>query len=190
MTTPLSGAGLSRRRFLQLGAIGSASLAVLGTTASLSGCSRPASPAAGFDFLSADDVAMLRALLPVANGSAYAAAAARNPDLGETALQRIDALCARMDPPAQAELRKLFDLLGWSLFRRLACGFSDSWSEAAPATLAAFLERWRQSSVGLFNAGHRGLVKLAGAGFWSQPATWAASTYPGPPAFAVSALNR
>lgn len=180
------GTGLNRRRFLQLSVTGAASLAVLGGTAQLAGCAGKADvPAEGHAFLTAADVALFAALLPVVNGSALPTDAAVRAE----ALRRIDLSCAALDAPARAEARKLLDLLHWSPFRRLACGLSSDWPQATAEELSRFLQRWRDSRVGLLNAGHRALTKLAAIGWWSQPASWPAAGYPGPQAWAVAALS-
>ena len=185
MSPAPSGTGIDRRHFLKLTAGGMASLAVLGTSAQLAGCSSAVAPAPGHAFLTPADLALFAALLPVVNGEAFPDAAT----VRDEALRRIDLACISLDPPARAEARKLLDLLHWSLFRRLACGFSADWTTATPAELTAFLQRWRDSRMSLLNAGHRALVKLAGIGWWSQPASWPAAAYPGPPAWALNALN-
>lgn len=186
MNHPHMDAGLSRRQFLRLGTAGAISLAAFGGAATLTGCGRQPVPAApGLRWLTAADVALFTALLPAVNGPALP----DNPAARSIALQRIDQACACLDPPAQANTRKLLDLLHWPLFRRLACGVPAPWPEASPAELAHFLERWRGSRVALFNAGHNGLVKLAALGWWSQPWSWLVSRYPGPPAWAVAALE-
>lgn len=180
------GADLDRRRFLKLSVTGAATLAVLGGSAQLAGCAgRTEAPATGHVFLTAADVALFRALLPVVNGSALPA----DDGIRTEAIRRIDLTCAALDAPARAEARKLLDLLHWRVFRRLACGFSADWSQASAEELNRFLQRWRDSKLGLFNAGHRALTKLTAVGWWSQPASWSAAGYPGPQAWAVTALN-
>lgn len=186
MNEPLDGPGLDRRRFLQLSAGSAAALGLAATSAQLAGCARKAPPPApGHQYLTAEDLVLFGALLPVVNGSAWVDSAETRTE----ALRRIDVCCIALDPAAQAQTRQLLDLLQFGLFRRLACGLSRPWGEATHEELAAFLQRWRESGVELFNAGYRGLSKLAAIGWWSQRASWSASRYPGPPAFAVQTLN-
>lgn len=186
MTTPIAGAGLDRRAFLKLGVGGTFTLAAFGSAATLAGCSSaPPPPAAGYRWLTAEDLALFAALLPAVNGPAW-------PDdarIRDEALRRIDLALVALEPHAQTETRKLLALLHGSVFRRLACGVSQPWQDASAADIAAFLQRWRDSSLTLFNAGYRGLVKLAQLGWWSQRDSWSASRYPGPPAWAITALN-
>ena len=180
------GTGIDRRQFLKLSAGGTATLALLGASSQLTGCSATVIAAPGMQFLTPDDVALFTALLPVVNGAAYPAADAA---VRDRALQRIDEACALLQAPARAELRKLIGLLHLRVFRRLVCGVSTGWDQASAGELTAFLQRWRDSRVGLFNAGYRALTKLAAVGWWSQAASWPGSTYPGPPAWALAALN-
>lgn len=176
---------LDRRRFLKLSLTGAAALTVLGGGAQLAGCARPATTAApGYGFLTTADLRLFTALLPAVNGASLPPAAS----LRDEALRRIDRSCIALQPPARAEVRKLLDLLHWRLFRRLSCGFSADWEQATPEQLQGFLQRWRDSRLELLNAGHRALLKLLTIGWWSQPASWPASHYPGPPAWALAAL--
>lgn len=190
MTHPIPEAGLDRRQFLKLSAGGAASLALVATGAQLAGCSSPpAATAGGYAYLTEADLALFRVLLPAVNGSVWPTAAIHRRGVETEALRRIDLCCAALDPAARAQTRQLLDLLQFGLFRRWACGVSMPWSEAPAALVLAFLDRWRGSRVELFNAGYRGLSKLCALGWWSQRDSWVASRYPGPPAFAVQALN-
>lgn len=178
---------LGRRGFLRLGLAGSISLGVLGQAALLGGCSRHPQAARGLQFLTPADVDLFTALLPVINGPAYPHTDA---EVTHSALRRIDDFCHRLNPAGQAELRKLFDLLGTRLLRRIAAGFSDDWPLADSARIDAFLRRWRDSRLGLFNAGYRGLVKLCTAAFWSLPPSAIAAAYPGVPDWVRNGLEQ
>ncbi|HEY9544753.1 MAG TPA: hypothetical protein VIR56_02030, partial [Solimonas sp.] len=89
----------------------------------------------------------------------------------------------------QKQVRQLFDLIQWSPFRRLAGGVSQPWSEASAADAQTLLAHFRDSRLSLLNGAYRALVKLGSIVYWSQPATYDESHYPGPPAWAVAALN-
>lgn len=182
-------AGLDRRGFLGLGIATSLILAAAGLSASLSGCSGKLQTAQGLRFLREADVSLLRALLPaLLAGLLPADAAARKLQLDAT-LQRFDSMCARLGIPNQKALRDLFDLLNGALTRRLAAGVAKSWAEVSPAEAEAFLERWRSSSVSLFNAGYRGLNKLASVSYLGLPQTWPLSGYAGPLDYVFRAAN-
>jgi hypothetical protein len=182
-----AGAGIDRRQFLRLSAGSAAALSLLAATSQLSGCTAAAPQAApGYQFLTLDDLQLFTALLPAINGPALPA---DNAELHVATLQRLDLACAGLGAPAQAELRKLLGLLHWAPLRRLAAGIRTSWAQASTADAEAFLRRWHNSRLELFNAGYRALTKLGSLAWWSQPASHAAAHYPGPPAWAVSALN-
>lgn len=178
--------GIDRRRFLQLSTGAAATLALLGASAQLAACGRGAAAAApGYGFLTAADLVLFGALLAPVNGPALPVDA----ELRAEALRRIDLACVGLEAPARAEARKLLELLHWAPFRRLACGVNTEWGAASAVEMTGFLARWRNSRVGLLNAGHRALTKLAALGWWSQPASWPSARYPGPPAWAVAALS-
>lgn len=186
MTTTAS-ATLSRRDFLRLSAAGSLLLATGALTAGLSGCARSEPPAPGYRTLRPGDVALFTALAPVVLGPALPAEA-REQHLSSL-LQSIDGSCTLLAPAGQKTLRQLFDLLDGGLTRRLATGVSKPWAAASEAEIGRFLERWRDSSLGLFNAGYRGLNKLIVANWYALPAGLASTGYPGPWAPMYAAVN-
>lgn len=176
---------LDRRDFLKLSLTGSAMLAAGGAVATLSGCSgRSEPPAQGYFFLRTADVTLFTALLPQLLSSMPLDAA----NFSEV-LRRIDGACVLAQAPAQAQLRKLFDLLNTGLTRRLTTGVRGDWSHASAEDIRAFLQRWRNSSIGLFNASYRVLVKLACVSYFSLPVSRQVSGYPGPWAPMYQAVN-
>jgi hypothetical protein len=184
--TPL----LSRRNFLQLSMGGSAALATLGVAANLAGCGGAQVPLApGYGYLRAADLALFRVLVAAVAGPAMPKEAEAAEARIKEALARIDLGCRQLGLPAQGDFRKLLDLLAWGPFRRFAGGIPVGWEQASVQQAQEFLGRWRASGIGLFNAGYRGLVQACGISFWGQRASWAAAGYPGPPAWAVQALN-
>jgi hypothetical protein len=182
--------GLSRRSFLKLGVAGGVALGTTSLVANLAGCGRREQAVAqGFRFLRDADVELFRALAPVALGDALPGdAAVRDPLLAET-LARLDGACFLLQPSAQAELVKLFDLLHLRITRWLTTGVGARWAEAEAADIECFLNRWRDSSIGIFNAGYRILTKLVVASFYAIPATWPLSGYPGPLAAVYNLVN-
>ncbi|WP_028081669.1 hypothetical protein [Solimonas soli] len=183
-------AGIDRRGFLKLGLGGSAALALLGGGAQLAGCSaQTAAPAAGMRWLTAADLPFARALLMAVAGPALPADAQAARAIVDEGLRRADLALDALGAPAQKQLRQLFDLVQWSPFRRLAGGVSRPWAEADASDAATLLTHFRDSRLTLLNGAYRALVKLGSTVVWSQPATFPASHYPGPPAWAVAALN-
>jgi hypothetical protein len=178
-------AAFDRRSFLKLGFAGSAVLATAGLGAMLTGCSsREQAVARGFAFLRDADLELLHALLP-----ALLEGVPLDDARAEETLRRIDSLCARFQGRSAEKLRQLFDLLNLGVARRLTTGVSTPWASAPPAQVAAFLGRWRTSSVGLFNVGYSALAELAAAGYFGQPGAWSFSGYPGPLASVYRAAN-
>ncbi len=182
--------GVSRRSFLKLGLAGTATLGLAGLGGSLAGCGkREEAAAAGLHYLRDADVALFRALAPVAlKGSLSAETTKREVQLA-TIVRGIDEAGRRLGPPAQRELHKLLDLLHLRPTRWLTTGVGAPWPQASETEIAAFLARWESSSVGLFNAGYAVLMKLCCAGFFGQPDGWAVAGYPGPLAWAYQSLN-
>ena len=180
---------LSRRGFLKLST--SASLALSGLTlgASLVGCAPAPSRPQGFAFLREADLELFRALIPAVVGPHLPTAAEARTASIEAILARIDATGARCEPPAQKALGDLFNLLNMSLTRRLTTGLTTRWSEAAPAEMDAFLNRWRSSNTALFNAAYRALARFIGVSFYGLPQAWAAVGYAGPQAAVYQVAN-
>jgi hypothetical protein len=179
------GPALDRRAFLQIGLTGSVLLGIGGVAATLSGCGgKQAPPAKGYFFLRDADVVLFTALTPVLLKGLPMDAK----DQAEV-MRRIDGACLLTDAPAQVEVYKLFDLLNSGLTRRLTAGVNVPWEQASEEQIEAFLTRWRESSVGLFNSGYRVLGKLATVSYFCMPKSWAASGYPGPLASMYKAVN-
>ncbi len=172
---------LTRRSFLKLSVAGGVALGTTSLVAGLAGCGkREQAIAQGFAFLRDDDLVLFRALTPVVLGDALPADAIRREALTAEILKRVDGACFMLEPSAQAEVIKLFDLLHMRVTRWLTTGVGAPWAEADAADIERFLERWRGSSIGAFNAGYRLLTKLVSASFYGIPETWALAGYPGP----------
>lgn len=187
-----------RRRLLKTGLGGSLLLGTASLTAGLSGCATaPAAPVAGdgshaaqpgYRFLSEDDLILMGALLPVVLGSAWPTDPAAQAQAREATLRRMDTGLYRLGAPNQKEMRKLFDLLNLGLTRALVARVWSSWDTATPGEIDAFLQRWRNSSVGLFNQGYIALARLCNMSWYGHADQWAQSGYPGPPAWVTAAL--
>lgn len=183
-------AALDRRGFLKLSAGGAASLALLGFGVQLSGCSQQtATVADGYQWLTAADLDFVRALVAGVAGNALPADAVVAQTLIAEGVRRTDVALAALGTPAHKEVRKLFDLLQWSPFRRLAGGVTRPWHEAGAADAQVLLEHLKDSRLALLNGAYRALIKIGSTVYWSQPATNTFSHYPGPPAWAVAALG-
>ncbi|HTU83710.1 MAG TPA: hypothetical protein VMF61_16390 [Candidatus Acidoferrales bacterium] len=93
----------------------------------------------------------------------------------------VDVAIDGLQPDVQGEVHQLFGLLQFPLTRALAAGVWTSWSDASPADLAAFLNRWRFSGLLLFRSGYQALHQLVMASWYGNAASWARIGYPGPP---------
>lgn len=183
---------IDRRAFLggslRLGVAGAATLSVVGAGASLSGCGGNAVQTAdGFSYLRPDDVVLFSALCPV-----VLSRAAQEADFENTVaqiVQRIDALAFNLDAPNRKTVYQLLDLLNMRVTRWLTTGIGANWQDAAPEDIAAFLAKWRDSSIGLFNVGYRALTKFVSASYFSLPDSRAYTGYPGPQPWALQATR-
>lgn len=180
----------SRRRFLRVGLAGTAVLSTVGITAGVVGFKRVSSQdaATGYYFLRPSDVALFTALVPAVLGHALPQDDSKTAVIEEV-VKRIDDTCMRLGSPNQKELTQLFDLLSFAPSRRLAAGLKTPWESASVEEATAFLERWRNSSVSLFNAAYRVLIKLPANAYYAMPESFAASGYPGPLAHMYNAIN-
>lgn len=187
---PLDAFSVDRRNFLKLGLTGTVVLGTAGVAGSLAGCgAREEAAASGLRILRDADVAFFRALIPVMlDGTLPEGETARGAAVTEV-LRRIDDTLARLGAPAQAQLRQLFDLLHLRPTRWLTTGVGAPWAQASAAEISGFLERWRNSSVGLLNTGYNVLNKLCCISWFSQREAWTAAGYPGPLAWAYQTLN-
>ena len=186
---------LSRRGFLRASALGAALLGIAGAGASLSSCAiaplghqEVGGQSQPFRFLTEDDEALLLALAPaLLAGALPADGATRAASLAVT-VATIDEAIYRFSPANRAEFRKLFDLLNFGPTRALVAGVWRSWPYVDTAEADAFLNRWRDSRLGLLNNAYNALAKVTNVAFYGTPGNWPASGYPGPPAYALEAL--
>lgn len=205
MTDPLTPSegldalSLDRRSFLRTGLGGALFLGTVSVTAGLSGCATAPAGRLGavatrmdaryqFQFLSADDIELLEALLPAILGSALPAQANNRRIAIAGTVERIDMGIHKFGPANQKELRQLFDLLNFGLTRVTIARVWPAWRDATTEQADAFLQRWRSSSIGLFNSGYMALTKISNVAFYGYQENWQLSGYPGPPDWAVKAL--
>lgn len=169
---------LSRRSLLKVGLMGSAFLATVGLTASLSGCSA-SSPKAGFAVIRESDLAFLQALIPVMLEGAVKPA--QMPAAVSATLENLDYSLNHLSPEMLKLTVQLFDVLAMPITRGPLTGVWGRWENASPAAVQAFLERWQNSSIGLLKMGHASLLQLVMMSWYSRAESWAHCGYPGPP---------
>ena len=190
---------MNRRSFLKTSLGGAVFLGTVSMTASLSGCAT--SPAGRlsavdsrmnasyrFQFLSRDDITLFEALLP----AMFAGALPEEPNQRQFAvaatIERIDQGIVKFGPANQNELRKLFDLLNFAPTRVTLARVWSDWSSVTTTEADAFLNRWRNSRIGLLNNGYIALSKISNVAFYGHENHWHLSGYPGPPAWMVDSL--
>lgn len=170
----------SRRTFLKVGVGASLLLAAGGAVYR---ATRPAAPAQRFK-LDGDARAALAAIVPVLLDGAMPARGSGDASL-DAVLARVVAAIAGLPLSSQQDVQDLFGLLALAPARRLLAGI-DSWSGAAPADVARFLQDWRISRFGLLRTAYAALHDLVIGAWYADPVSWSAIGYPGPlPALAA-----
>ncbi|MBK8972451.1 MAG: hypothetical protein IPM37_14325 [Hahellaceae bacterium] len=170
---------LSRRAFLKWSAAGATLTA---STSFLEGCaSQPtAIRPEGQATLPSDQATVFEALAPVI----------LDRDAVETRgiSQAIDAGIGSFGPINEAQFGELLGLLTLSPTRALVGGLWSDWPNADKEDLSDFLNGWRNSSLGLLNAGYGALVKITASVYYGDARHFGDSGYPGPPAHALQGL--
>lgn len=190
---------MNRRSFLKTGVGGAVFLGTVSLTAGLSGCATaPAGRVSAvdsrmdasyrFQFLSKDDIALFEALLP----AMFAGALPEEPNQRQFAvaatIERIDQGMVQFGAPNQKELRKLFDLLNFAPTRVTLARVWSDWPSVTTGEADAFLNRWRNSRIGLLNNGYIALSKICNVAFYGHQNQWHLTGYPGPQEWIVNVL--
>jgi hypothetical protein len=102
----------------------------------------------------------------------------------EAVVAGVERAVAGLPLATQAELRQLFDLLGFAPTRLLLTGLWDDWPEISPRQLEGFLDDWRGSRLGLLRVAYFALHELVFAAWYGNPLAWPRIGYPGPPELA------
>jgi hypothetical protein len=163
---------LSRRTFIFVGAAGAAALVVARLLP------RASPPASALD---GDATAIMAALAPVMLAGALPSVPTERDDALRETLSGVNVAVAGLSPRQQRELDDLFALLTlapsrWSLARMTA-----SWQDASRDDVERFLDRLRESRIGVLRAAYDALHQLVMAAWYGNPRAWPAIGYPGPP---------
>jgi hypothetical protein len=169
---------LTRRQFLKAGLLGSVALAAVGSLywARQSGQGR-LTPGG---VLGERDRVVVAAITPVILDDALPAGQGRGEAVSRV-VGGVDRAVAGLAASAQGEIGDLFALLGFPPTRALVAGIWRPWDEAGADEIAAFLESWRNSRLGLLRSGYAALHDLVLGAWYAAPEAWAAIDYPGPP---------
>ncbi|WP_027849540.1 hypothetical protein [Marinospirillum minutulum] len=175
---PITTSKLTRRGFLKLGLVTGATLSLVGVTLGVTSWVTNQT-ASGFSYLRSQDIAMLKAVLPVI----YAGTSnpENQPAQLAASLTMIDYNLAHLSPSMRKLTLQLFDLLTNPITQGSLTGVWGAWSAASPETIQNFLNRWQASRWTLLNQGQAAILQLARLAFYSQPSSWQICGYPGPP---------
>lgn len=170
----------TRRGFLQLGLMGTATLALGSTVATLTGCATPLEKNSTFKFLQPEDREFFVALIPQVLSKSFPGQLSE-----KSAMQRmllsLDDLIYTLQYHNRHQMRLMLNALSMAPVRVLAGASWTSWKDMSPEQVNDFLYDWRDSSISLKNMGYMSLTKLINISWYSQPESFAATGYPGPP---------
>lgn len=162
---------LSRRTFIFVGAAGAAALVAAQFLP------RRAPQGA----LDVNGTAVMAAVAPVLLAGALPSDPQLRGDALRETLMAIDGAVAGLAPRAQGELNDLFGLLALAPARWSLAHTTASWPDASRDEVERFLERLRDSRIGLLRAAYDALHQLVMAAWYGSPRAWPAIGYPGPP---------
>lgn len=176
---------LSRRTFIRTGIAGGVLLSISGwVTKGVfwgEGARIAETPDHKYHFLTNTDRRLLQRLTPVILAGALPTAAEQRDQAIEEVIRAWDGAVSYFLPAVQAEVRQLMSLLELAPTRIGAAGLWSSWSGASDDEIAAFLERWRDSRMELFQSAYDALVQLTMGSWYGNPSAWEGIGYPGPP---------
>lgn len=166
--------GTSRRTFLKAGGLAALALAAGGALYRATQQGRPHRFA-----LDGEARAALHAIAPAILAGALPQGAGREAALAGT-IDGVHAAILGLPPATQKEVQDLFGLLALAPARRLLTGISGGWQQARSEDVASFLQDWRLHRLGLLRSAYHALHDLVLGAWYAQPASWAATGYPGP----------
>lgn len=166
----------SRRSFLKIGVLGALTLAAGGAIYRVANPPQP-----GRFILDGAARSVLAAVIPSMVGSAMmpAEAAARVAAVS-ACIERVNGAILGLPLATQKEVQDLFGLLSLGPARRFLAGVPDSWAQATPQQIDAFLQSWRTHRIGMLQTAYLAMHDLITGSWYADPASWAAIGYPGP----------
>ncbi|MGG7603276.1 twin-arginine translocation signal domain-containing protein [Massilia sp. BKSP1R2A-1] len=166
--------GTSRRTFLKAGGLAALALAAGGALYRVNHTGTPHRFA-----LDGEARAALHAIAPAILLGALPRDAGREAALAAT-IEAVHQAILGLPPAVQKEVQDLFGLLALAPARRLLTGISGGWDGARVDEVGAFLQDWRLHRLGLLRSAYHALHDLVLGAWYAQPASWAATGYPGP----------
>lgn len=170
----------TRRGFLQLGLMGTTTLALGSAVATLTGCSSPLEQNSEYKFLQAHDREFLAALIPVVANKSFPGELSHDAAIKRTLLA-LDSLIYTLQYHNQNQMRQLFDAMSVPAIRILAGAPWASWKDMSDKEINDFLISWRDSIIPPKRNGYVGMSKLIGMCWYAQPESFVSTGYPGPP---------
>ncbi len=170
----------TRRGFLQLGLMGTATLALGSTIATLTGCSAPLEQNSEYKFLQPNDRDFFAALIPVILDKSFPGELSHDAAMKRTLLA-LDDLIYTLQYHNRIQMRQLFDALSMAPIRVAAGAAWADWKDMSPEQINDFLIGWRDSMIQPKRMGYVSLSKLIGISWYSQPESFVSTGYPGPP---------
>ena len=166
--------GTSRRTFLKAGGLAALALAAGGALYRANHTGTPHRFA-----LDGEARAALHAIAPAILAGALPHDAGREAALGG-AIEGVHQAILGLPPAVQKEVQDLFGLLALAPARRLLSGIAGGWEGARLVDGSAFLQGWGQQRLGPLRSAYHALHDLVLGAWYAQPASWAATGYPGP----------
>ena len=170
----------SRRGFLQLGLMGTATLALGSTVATLAGCTSPLEQNSEYKFLQPNDREFFTALIPVVLSKSFPGELSHDEAM-KRILLALDDLIYTLQHHNRIQMRQLFDALSFAPIRIAAGASWANWKDMSPEQVNDFLIDWRDSMIPPKRMGYASLSKLIGMCWYSQPESFVNTGYPGPP---------
>jgi hypothetical protein len=125
---------------------------------------------------------VLSAIVPVMLAGALPGSAGELAAATQRVLSNIADAVAMLPVALRSELDDLFSMLAFPPTRIAIANVSEPWAQAGPATIAAFLSAWRDSTLALKRSAYGALHQLITAAWYGDPSAWPAIGYVGPPA--------
>ncbi|HEX3632601.1 MAG TPA: hypothetical protein VHZ01_08845 [Casimicrobiaceae bacterium] len=171
---------VSRRTLLKAGIAGGAALVLARWlyTSTAAPQSTPALPGA----LDAGARGIVAAIAPVMLAGALPAS---DPASLQEVVAGVEQAIAGLPPAVRKEIEQLFALLSFAPTRAVVAGVWSPWPDAAPASIGAFLDRWRDSRFALLRSAYGALHQLVFAAWYGNLSAWPAIGYPGPPSLEI-----
>ena len=171
---------ISRRTLLKAGIAGGAALLLARWLYTSTTTTQPAPANRGALDVSAR--AVVAAIAPVMLAGALPA---NDPVLLRELVAGVGQAIDGLPPAVRKEVDQLFALLSFAPTRALIAGVWSPWHEASPASIGAFLDRWRDSRLALLRSAYGALHQLVFAAWYGNSNAWPAIGYAGPPSLEI-----